>query len=149
MAEGGRIVVGIDGSSASKAGLRWALDEARLRGADVHLVHGWHFPAVAVSSYGAAALPVIAPEDLEKVAEEVLKDAVTEAASEAANVEVTASTVRGHPAQVLLAAAKGAALLVVGSRGLGGFAGMLLGSVSSQVIHHATCPVVVIRGDRS
>ena len=65
---GRRIVVGVDGSPASKEALAWALEEARLRQATVEVVHAWSFPAVGVAAYGTTALPVIAPEDLEKAA---------------------------------------------------------------------------------
>jgi len=144
---GGRIVVGVDGSTPSKAALAWALEEARLRDASVQVVHAWQFPAVGLTTFGAAALPVIAPEDLEHAAEETVQQMLAAVADRAKAVEVTSSVERGHPAEALVAAAKGADLLVVGSRGHGGFTGMLLGSVSSHVVHHATCPVVVVRGE--
>ena len=142
----GRIVVGVDGSTHAKAALAWALDEARLRGASVEIVHVWQFPSVAMTSFGSASLPVVTPEDLGAAAEAVIHDVVAGLTPEDRKL-VTSTVERGHPAEVLLAAAKGADMLVVGSRGHGGFAGMLLGSVSSQVVHHAPCPVVVVRGE--
>ena len=142
----GLIVVGVDGSDASKAALGWALDEASLRDAKVHAVHAWEFPGLAVMAYGPTAVPVITPEDLEKAAHDVLEAAVAEVAGAHPTAALTTSVQRGHPAEVLLEAAKGADLLVVGSRGRGGFSGMLLGSVSTQVAHHASCPVLIVRG---
>lgn len=141
----GRIVAGIDGSPASKAALEWALDEARLRDATLEIVHAWQYPAIAMSPLGAAPVPVIAPDDIDKAAEKVARDTVAEVVGSQDAVSVETTVTRGHPAEVLLAASNGADLLVVGSRGHGGFTGMLLGSVSSDVVHHAACPVVVIR----
>lgn len=141
---GRRIVVGIDSSGASLAALEWALDEAQRRQADLEVVHAWTFPGIAVGSYGGAALPLLAREDLEKAAEQLVRDRVRDIAGKNEAVKVTTAVEAGHPAEVLLAAAKGADMLVVGSRGHGGFVGMLLGSVSSHVVHHSTCPVVVV-----
>lgn len=141
----GRIVVGIDGSPASKAALEWALDEARLRGATLEIVHAWQYPVMAMSPFGAAPVPVISAEDLEQAAEGVARDTVAEVVGNQDVVQVRTAVTSGHPAAVLLAASKGADLLVVGSRGHGGFTGMLLGSVSNHLVHHATCPVVIIR----
>jgi nucleotide-binding universal stress UspA family protein len=139
----GRIVVGVDGSPESKAALQWAAAEGCLRQAVVEAVHAWEFPALAVTSYGGAALPVIAPEDIENAAQQLLRDTVASVGEPGCDVKT--ALVRGHAANALLAAAEGADLLVVGSRGRGGFTGLLLGSVSNHVVHHATCPVVVVR----
>jgi nucleotide-binding universal stress UspA family protein len=141
----GRIVVGVDGSPASRTALAWALNEARLRQAAVEAVHAWQFPAVALSNFGGQAEPVLAPEDVEKAADELLHNTIREVAGDDCDVAVTATLARGHPADVLVAVSKEAHLLVVGSRGHGGFAGMLLGSVSNHVVLHAHCPVVLIR----
>lgn len=140
-----RIVVGVDGSSASRTALAWALGEARVRHASVEAVHAWQFPAVAFTHFGGDAVPVFAAEDVEKAADELLRTAVKEVAGDDCDVAVTATLAKGHPAEVLLAISNEADLLVVGSRGHGGFAGMLLGSVSNHVVQHAHCPVVVIR----
>jgi len=140
-----RIVVGIDGSAGSEEALRWALDEARLRHASLDVVHAWSFPAVAMTHFGSAALPVIAPEDLQKAAAEVARESIGRVVGDEASVPVVTTVERGHPTAVLLNASKGANLLVVGSRGHGGFTGMLLGSVSTHVVHHATCPVVIVK----
>ena len=143
---GGRIVVGVDGSESSRAALAWAVRQAALTGATVDAVHAWYIPATYGYGYGyAMVMPV---PDLEKIAVQVIDKAVAEVADLAPGVEIRALTVEGNPAQALLDAAKDADLLVVGSRGHGGFAQALLGSVSQHCVHHADCPVVVIRGAR-
>jgi nucleotide-binding universal stress UspA family protein len=134
----GRIVVGVDGSSASLDALRWALAQARLAGDAIDAVLAWRPPA----AYGG--YPVIAEEDWQANAEEVLDTALSEV-PEAADARMVRHVVQGHPVDVLLERAAGADLLVVGSRGLGGFSGMLLGSVSQHVVAHAPCPVLVVR----
>jgi len=139
-----RIVVGIDGSALSKAALRWALAEATRRAAAVDVIHVWSYPAVAMTPYAATAVPVVSPEDLESAAERVVTDAMAEVHDAVGDVVVTSTTERGHPAEVLVSKAKGATMLVVGSHGHGGFAGMLLGSTSNQLLHHACVPVVVV-----
>jgi nucleotide-binding universal stress UspA family protein len=136
-AEHGRIVVGVDGSPASVDALRWAAQQAALTGASLETVTSWSYP----TTYG---FPVIANVDWEQGARAVLEQAITDALGEA-GPPVRRRVVEGHPAQVLARAAEGADLLVVGSRGHGGFAGLLLGSVSEHVVAHAPCPVVVVR----
>jgi nucleotide-binding universal stress UspA family protein len=140
-----RIVVGVDGSPASRAALEWAVAEARLRHATLEVVHAWEFPAFVLTTYGGATLPVVAPEDLERAARELVARTVAGMAGADPVLRLETTVVRGHPANTLVEAAKGADLLVVGSRGHGGFTGMLLGSVSNHVAHHATCPVVIVR----
>jgi nucleotide-binding universal stress UspA family protein len=143
---GGRIVVGVDGSESSRAALAWAVREAALTGATVDAVHAWQVPVPYGYGYGyAMILPV---PDLEQAAGQVLDKAVAEVADLAPGVEIRTVIVEGNPARALLDAAKDADLLVVGSRGHGGFAEALLGSVSQHCVHHADCPVVVIRGAR-
>lgn len=141
-----RIVVGIDGSPPADDALRWALDEARLRGADLEVVHAWEHPAVAMVQYGNVALPVTARDELEKAAEELIRRTLRDVVGAKAGQPVTLSTVirEGKPSEVLVAESKDAAMVVVGARGRGGFSSLLLGSVSSQVVHHATVPVVVV-----
>jgi len=138
------IVVGVDGSAGAKAALRWALDEARLRRTVLRVVHAWTFP-YAGTGYGI--LPLV-DETLEKKLDEnaraLLDQVLTEAGAAATGVEVERVTEEGAPAHVLLEHADGADLLVVGSRGFGGFKGLLLGSVSQQCVHHARCAVVVV-----
>ncbi len=138
----GVVVVGVDGSDASKDALRWAVRYARLAGASVDAVLAWQLPA----TYGWA--PVLAGVDLEGDARKALEETVDEVFGPDRPVALRTSVVQGSPAPVLLGAADGADLLVVGSRGHGAFAGMLLGSVSEHCVHHARCPVVVVRHAR-
>jgi nucleotide-binding universal stress UspA family protein len=136
-AQHGRIVVGVDGSPASLDALRWAVRQAELTGASVEAVTSWSYP----TSYG---FPVIANVDWEQGARTVLDEAIAAVTDESA-APVRRRVVEGHPARALADVAAGADLLVVGSRGHGGFTGLLLGSVSEYVVTHAPCPVVVIR----
>ena len=135
-----RIVVGVDGSPSSKAALAWAIGQAKLTGAVVEAVTAWDYPA----TYGYAA-PVV-DVDWEGLAAQVLGDAVSEVAPDAVPAAISQRVSEGNAAQVLLDASAGADLLVVGSRGHGGFVEALLGSVSQHMVHHAACPVVVVRG---
>ncbi|HUY47773.1 MAG TPA: universal stress protein [Streptosporangiaceae bacterium] len=138
-ADGRRIVVGVDGSVPSKAALAWAVRQAALTGAVVEAVIAWEYP----DTYGLGpALGV----DMEGIAATVVSDAITGVAGPGGPVKICPRVVEGHPARVLIEASAGADLLVVGSRGHGGFAGAVLGSVSQHCIQHATCPVVVVRG---
>jgi nucleotide-binding universal stress UspA family protein len=139
----GTIVVGVDGSHGSLDALRFALEEARIRGAEVKAVSAWHVPP---SVYGGGWAPASVDfDEFRKLAEAALVDTVEHAG--AADVSVTPILREGQPADVLCAEAADADLLVVGSRGLGGFRGLLIGSVSQQVVHHAPCPVVVMPHD--
>ncbi len=139
----GRIVVGVDGSPASLEALRWAVGQAALTGAAVEAVTAWEYPAdYGAADYGAA--PMSSGIDWQANAREALETALGQAV--AADAPAIMRTVQqGHPAKVLLNASAGAELLVVGNRGHGGFAGLLLGSVSDHVVAHAACPVLVIR----
>jgi nucleotide-binding universal stress UspA family protein len=136
-----RIVVGIDGSQSSREALAWAVDEARARGARVEAVHAWHVPAVAFYAPGAIALD---GDTFENEAKRVLDQVVDSTYAEGLAEPIERIVVCGSPARALLDAAKGADLLVVGSRGRGGFSGLVLGSVSQQCVHHAPCPVLVV-----
>jgi len=142
----GRIVVGVDGSPSSEEALRWALAQSALTGQPVHAVTSWEFPLdYGVAPLGdvdwAAASAAVLAETVQKVVGEVGPDGAAR--------RVTQHVDQGHPARALLEEAAGAALLVVGSRGHGGFAGLLLGSVSQHVVAHAPCPVVVVHGPRA
>ena len=140
------LVVGVDGSERSLAALHWAVAEAQLHGADIHLVMAWQQPR-----YDGAGNSMVLGMDPSADAGAILADA---AASELARLgtevnakeraAVTWEAVEGHPAAVLIRASEDAAMLVVGSRGHGGFVGALLGSVSQHVVAHARCPVVII-----
>ncbi|MEU0368854.1 universal stress protein [Streptomyces sp. NPDC006283] len=144
--ETGRIVVGVDGSDASKQALRWAVRQAEVTRGVVEAVTAWDFPEF----HGALGwLPPSSGDEaaLEAEASKELTEAVEEAVGPQPPVEVRTAVRYGTPASVLLNASRSASLLVVGSRGLGGFAGLLLGSVAQHCIQHAACPVLVVRGD--
>jgi nucleotide-binding universal stress UspA family protein len=138
------VVVGVDGSEGSIRALRFALEEARLRGVELRAVHAWHVPPAI---YGSGWVPTAVDlDECRKLAESSLAQSLAEAGAAGAGVAVTPALREGQPADVLCAEADRADLLVVGTRGLGGFRGLLLGSVSQQVVHHAPCPVVVVPG---
>jgi nucleotide-binding universal stress UspA family protein len=146
----GTIVVGVDASAAAKAALRWAVDEGRLRQAAVVAVHAWEVPALALAPVDVVPAPppidlVSLTKELGEAAEQLVRHVVEEVAGDAAGVEVRPVATEGPAPTVLVEAARGADLVVVGSRGRGGFVGLLLGSVSDQVAHHAPCPVVIHR----
>ncbi|ATE53506.1 universal stress protein [Actinosynnema pretiosum] len=130
------IVVGVDGSPAARAALRWAVDEAALRGCRVDAVLAWHL------EYGQLMAP--APVGVDR---DELRAAHREALQEAiAGLEnVRGVLVEGDARDALVTASHDAQLLVVGSRGMGLLRTALLGSVSSYCVHHAACPVVVLR----
>lgn len=132
------IIVGVDGSEPSRAALRWALRQAELTGATVRAVVAWEYPAFY--SWEGGPMP---PDDFQAAAERNMNDAVDVVTRRDAGVERV--VVHGHSAQALLEAADGAELLVVGSRGHGGFYRTLLGSVSQRCAVHAKCPVVIVR----
>jgi nucleotide-binding universal stress UspA family protein len=144
-----RIVAGVDGSPSSLSALRWAIRQAGLTGATVDAVIAWHYPAAA-AGYGWAPIGMeqAGGFDFREISEKIVADAVSTTLDPASDVRVRALIAEGNPAQVLLDAAAGADLLVVGSRGHGGFAEALLGSVSQHCVQHASCPVVVIRGQK-
>lgn len=133
-----RIVVGVDGSPASVDALRWAAGQADLIGAAVEAVISWEYPSTSGMEFGSLDI------DWAENARAALADALAVALGEDAD-RVTRTVTRGHPAEVLVAAAQGADLLVVGSRGHVALPGRLLGSVSEHVAARASCPVVVVR----
>jgi len=141
-----RIVVGIDGSRESRETLRWAVAEAKLRGAALRVVHTWSFPYIAAGPGLDPTLDAQVIDDARRNAEELVERELSELGDEAAGVDIERAVVEGAPAPTLIEAARGSDLLVVGSRGHGGFAGLLLGSVSQQCSHHAPCPIVIVRG---
>jgi nucleotide-binding universal stress UspA family protein len=136
-----RIVVGVDGSDTSHRALAWAVDEARARHARVIAVHAWVPPYVGAELVPAAAYET---EGYEGFGRQTLDTAVESLDTSGLDAPVERLVVSDDPARALTDAAKGADLLVVGSRGVGGFKGLLLGSISHHVTHHAACPVVVI-----
>jgi nucleotide-binding universal stress UspA family protein len=135
--------------SSSISALRWAIRQARLTCTSVKAVIAWHYPAAAAGAGHGMALGGVEASDFRAIAEQTVADAIGRALDSASGVRVLASVVEGSSARVLLDASAGADLLVVGSRGHGGFTEALLGSVSQHCVHHASCPVVVICGQGS
>lgn len=143
---GGRLVVGVDGSKTASSAVRWAAKEAALRGAKLDLVSAWEVSSPSVGfGLGLAEISDEMLKGLEQNAEEIAATAAGVARDESPDIAIETRTVEGQPAEVLVEAARDADLLVVGSRGMGGFRELLLGSVSQQCAHHATCPVVIVR----
>ena len=139
-----RIVVGVDGSEGSKRALEWAAREARLRGDPLEIVLAW-LPSLSI--YAGAGWSVVDNEMFEGLLEsarERLERTCESVAPALEGLEVESRVVEGQAAGTLMDAAAGADLLVVGTRGHGGFAGLLLGSVSAQCAHHSPCPVVIV-----
>ena len=136
------IVVGVDGSVAAVRALDWAVEHAN-NGDTIRLVNAWNLHAV-----GAFEAPYVPVTDFETQANELVRkmsDGAAEKAAEAGkDIKLESSVNHGHPGQVLIDASNDADLLVVGSRGHGGFTGLLLGSVSTYVVHHTGSPVVVV-----
>lgn len=137
----GRVVVGVDASPASAEALRWAIDEARAREAELVIVHAWQLPYLGVYPYVGEAYD---GGVLERAAAETVDGLLAEAGVPD-GLAVTRRLVHEPPARAILDAGADADLIVVGARGSGGFKGMLLGSVSHHVANHAPCPVVVVR----
>ena len=150
----GTIVVGVDGSPTSDAALRWAVAEARLRDSKLRVVHAYQPPRVPLTEAGLAAgmaVPAVLKdaESLRRAAETEARDVIEEALRRAGRdsvekLEIEKDAVEGAPAETLIKSAKDAELLVLGSRGRGGFLGLLLGSVSQQCAQHPPCPVVIL-----
>lgn len=138
------VVVGNDGSEQGYAAVRWAADEARRLSTRLHIVHAWLWPLFKVDLEPAPYAP--AGAGLRAQAEAVLADSTSQAHEVAPTLAVTTSLLTGAAAPLLIRQAAGAWMLVVGNRGLGGFTGLLLGSVGVEVSAHAVCPVVVVRG---
>ncbi|MEV0274872.1 universal stress protein [Streptomyces sp. NPDC050610] len=143
-AAAGRIVVGVDGGEPSKRALRWAARQASLTGAELQAVIAWE----SLTSWSWAGVMPVMPEAYvpEEVGDRALADAIEETFGGEPPVAIERRVIVGNPADVLLEAAEGAELLVVGDRGRAGFRAALLGSVSHHVTQHAPCPVVVVRG---
>ena len=135
---GGKIVVGVDGSPSSRRVLHWAAQQAKLTGALLEIVSCWEMPSIDPSD-----LPLVS--NFGDDAQRNLQATVTEVLGDEPDVDIKLTVVEGQAASVLLDAARGASLLVVGSRGHGAFTGRLLGSVSNHCVSHAPCPVTVVR----
>ncbi len=138
-----RVVVGLDGSPTATAATRWAAQVAGGSGWSVRAIWAWQYPAATILPIGRADLPN--PEEVERRLGEQARELLHEALGDRAD-SVTLEFRRGPAAGALLHAVReGARMVVVGSRGLGGFEGMLLGSVSRQLVEHAPCPVTIVR----
>jgi nucleotide-binding universal stress UspA family protein len=140
VSESARIVVGIDGSENAKQALRWAAKQAGYTGASLDLVGAWEYPA----TYGWVAIPD-QNFDLASYARKAIDETVAAVFGTDVPATLTSRVIQGHAAEVLVDASKGAELLVLGSRGYGGFTDALLGSVSTYAVHHAHGAVTVVR----
>jgi nucleotide-binding universal stress UspA family protein len=140
------VVVGVDPSAGAQEALRFALGEAQLRHATLRVVHAWQLAYIGVTDFGGG-VPALGEDiqELRDAAEATLDATLREAIPDTRGVDVERRVVEGAPAAVLVEESRASDLLVVGSRGHGGFAQLLLGSVSQQCAHHAECPVVVVR----
>jgi nucleotide-binding universal stress UspA family protein len=139
------IVVGVDWSDSSRAALHWAYDEATHHAASLTLVTTWHRPPLPTPPGFGSAPPEGYPTLPKGDALAMLEQLTAGLDARDPAVDVRTSIEEGNPAKVLIERSKEVDLVVVGARGKGGFAGMLLGSVSQHLVAHAHCPVVVIR----
>lgn len=144
-----RIVVGVDGSQNSLAALRFAIEEGALRGAVVEAVLAWHRPYTGDAWTMAIPIDIAGMEASYGAELDAIVDGVDGVDASALGEPVAKVLIEGSPAQALLDRSADADLLVVGSRGHGGFVGLLLGSVGNQVAAHAICPVVIVPGEVS
>jgi nucleotide-binding universal stress UspA family protein len=136
------VVVGVDGSAFALTATEWAADEAARRGARLHIVHANLWPTVRMP---AAHSPIEFQQPLLEHSQQLLKVAVNTAEARQPGVAITSALVGTVPLDLLIAESRHAQLVVLGARGLGGFAGLLAGSVAVGVVTHARCPVAVIR----
>lgn len=143
-----RIVAGVDGSPASLAALRWAVQQAEGTGGIVDAVIAWQIPTT-LTGYGWSPLTIAECSEFVETATKTVHEAVSDVTGPQGNPRAHTQVVEGNPAQVLMDASEGADLLVLGTRGHGWFTETLLGSVSQDFVHQAHCPVVVMRGASS
>jgi len=141
----GPVVVGVDGSPAGEAAVTVAFEEASLRGAELVAVHTW-WEHASDAAYVAAIEPVLNWDSLQLRGEEELAERLAGYQEKYPDVTVRRTVTRGRPVHNLLDLATEAQLIVVGSRGRGGFRGMLLGSTSQALVYHSPCPLIVARG---
>ena len=136
------VVVGVDGSAAAQAALEWAVEDAGRRGCRVDAISAWHPDSgFIIGAVPAEVVMGMSPEAMRATAQAGLDHAV----EGFDGVEIRRILVEGDPRTALIEASKDAELLVVGNRGRGVIAEAILGSVSSYCVHHASCPVVIIR----
>lgn len=134
------IVVGVDGSDAANNALEFAIEEARLRDATLQVTYA--YPVIDRPVSGSTGKDYYDQVEIDATA--FMQSLMTSAPS-TEGVDVQWLGVPGNPAEVLIEASRAATILVVGSRGVGGFRGLLMGSVSNQCVHHSYCPVLVVR----
>jgi nucleotide-binding universal stress UspA family protein len=139
------IVVGVDGSKSSRAALQWAYGEATHHDASLTVISTWHPPAMPMTPPYGSIPPEGYVSQPKRDALDLLQKLVADLEERNPPVDVRTAIEEGNPAEVLIERSKEADLMVVGSRGHGGFSGMLLGSVSQHLVAHANCPVVVVR----
>ncbi len=140
---GDRIIVGVDGSDHSKEALREGALLAQALGAPLEAIACWQDPSVYAASYGY--IPELKPEAFRTDAQRMLEDTLEEVFGQNRPANLSTRLLRGRPAELLVEESKNARMLVVGRRGVGGVLGMILGSVSSALVSHAHCPVVIVR----
>ena len=133
-----RIVVGVDGSPASHKALDWAANEAQLRGSTLEIDHVWNLPNLGYGGF------ITQLDDFENDAKVLLEQISTRARQNYPDLVIETNLLQGPTAPALIERGQVADMLVVGSRGHGGFTGLMLGSVSQQLVHHAIFPIVVI-----
>jgi nucleotide-binding universal stress UspA family protein len=138
------IVVGIDGSEGSRAALRFAAAEAKLRNDRLVAVSAWHVPTALYAGAGSGFVAPVEEEDLSGAARRAVEAELAEVLGADAGVDLVMR--EGNAAHVLIEESTDATMLVVGSRGHGGFTGLLIGSVGQQCAAHAHCPVVIVHG---
>jgi nucleotide-binding universal stress UspA family protein len=141
----GQIVVGIDGSEPSVAALRWAADEARRRECTLRAVACWSYPVMPFAPY---QLPISGEQFEADARVAAAAEIEQELGADHGGVDVEVEVIEGPASLRLLELDGEASMIVVGSRGRGGFTGLLLGSVSQHLAEHAHCPVVIVPGNR-
>lgn len=139
------VVVGVDGSKESVEALCWAVGYARRTGGTVRAVMAWQRQVHGYSSYAGVAMVFPETLNLEEEARETLRRLVTDVVGESKCPPIQHLVLEGHPAALLVEQSKSADLLAVGARGHGAFTDLLIGSVSNHCVHHAACPVLVVR----
>ncbi|MDX3239133.1 universal stress protein [Streptomyces sp. ME03-5709C] len=146
-AAGGPVLLGVDGSPANAGAVDFAFAEAELRGAELLALHAWTPWRTPVPPPQDPAMPYASePGELARSEERLVAEAIAGRRERHPGVGVRTKAVRGGTREILIEESRTAQLLVVGARGRGGFTGLLLGSVSQALLHHAHCPVAVVRG---
>jgi nucleotide-binding universal stress UspA family protein len=145
IAEAGGVMAAVDGSESADRALAWAVREAQARGVPLTIVHAYHWPSSGLGAMDAVGFLMDA---LEQDSRDILAAAEQRAREISPDVPVTTASRLGPPVPTLVGMAKGKELVVAGSRGLGGFTGLLLGSVGTGLVANAPCSVAIVRGDR-